>query len=224
LAKSDKIDARVIAIYGEKSDEQPKAPPTKDEQDLKELCTRRQQLVEMITQERNRLMQAVVILRPSIRAILNSLQAQLERINEQIAGKLQGCESFAFKAEQLQAVKGIGPVATGVLLSFLPELGKLNKRQIAALAGLAPIVHESGKFKGQRTIYGGRAAVRSALYMCTLSVIRYHEPFKQMYRRLLAAGKKKKVALVACARKLLISLNAMIRDGSSWHAAPASDA
>lgn len=216
LAKSDKLDARVIAKYGEKSDDQPKAPATTEEQTLKDLCTRRLQLIDMRTQEKNRLSQMPVKLRKSIKNIIKILQKEINKIDATIGEHVANTPQLSDKAAKLHSAKGISTVTSSVLMAFLPELGKLNKKQIAALAGLAPFAHESGNFKGQRSIYGGRTIVRSALYMATLSAIRFDKSIKENYQRLVAAGKNKKVALIACARKLLISLNAMLRDGSEW--------
>lgn len=217
LAKTDKLDAQVIALYGEKSDDQPSKIPSKDEEGLKDLCSRRQQLAGMLTQEQNRLKQAPKELKNNIKATIRFLQEQIKSLAKMIEQKINSKEEFAIKASKLTAIKGIGPVVASTLISSLPELGQLNKRQIVALVGLAPFNRDSGKSKGQKSIFGGRTIVRNALYMATLSIVRYDQRFKEKYQFLVSSGKKKKVALIACARKLLISLNSMIRDKTDWN-------
>lgn len=216
LAKTDKLDARVIAIYGEKSDDEPTTLRSKEEEELKDLCTRRQQVSAMIVQEQNRLKVAEKNTAPSIRETIRFLNSQLHKLAKLIEAKLKESTSLSERATLLRSVKGVGPVTCAILVSCLPELGKLGKRQVASLCGLAPFNHDSGTFRGQQSIFGGRTAVRSALYMATLSTTRFNPVFREAYQRLLAAGKKKKVALIACARKLIIVLNAMLRDQNPW--------
>lgn len=216
LAKTDKLDARVIAFYGEKSDDAPSSLPSVEEDELKQLCTRRQQVAEMIVQEKNRLKVAEKHVVSSIRETVKFLNLQLQKLSKQIEEKLEETKSLSHRSSLLRSVKGIGPVTCAILVSCLPELGKLGKRQVASLCGLAPFNHDSGTFHGQQRIFGGRTVVRSALYMATLTAARYNPVFRQTYQRLLAAGKKKKVALVACARKLVITLNAIVRNNEQF--------
>jgi transposase len=216
LAKTDRLDARVIAFYGEKSDDEPSSLRSTEEEELKDLCTRRQQVSAMIVQEQNRLKVAEKNTAPSIRETIKFLNSQLKKLATLIEEKLKETASLSERALLLRSVKGIGPVTCAILVSCLPELGRLGKRQIAALCGLAPFNHDSGTFRGQQRIFGGRTIVRSALYMATLTAVRFNPVFRAAYQRLLAGGKKKKVALIACARKLVIILNAIIRDGVAW--------
>ena len=224
LAKTDKLDAQVIAFYGEKSDAKPSELRSVEEEELKDLCTRRQQISLMIVQEQNRLKAAPKQTASSIRETIKFLNAQLRKLGMLIEEKLKETASLTERVSLLRSVKGIGPVTSAILVSCLPELGKLNKRQIASLCGLAPFNHESGTLRGQRTIFGGRTVVRSALYMATLTAVRFNPVFREVYQRLLTAGKKKKVALTACARKMVIVLNAIIRDGIPFRAVYAASA
>lgn len=217
LAKTDKLDARVIAFYGEKSDDEGTSLRSKEEEELKELCTRRQQVSEMLVQEQNRLSVAEKNTAPSIRETIKFLSSQLKKLGALIEEKLKQTESFSHRASLLCSVKGIGPVTCAILVSCLPELGKLGKREVASLCGLAPFNHDSGTFRGVQRIFGGRTIVRSALYMATLTAVRYNPALRTVYQRLLAVGKKKKVALIACARKLVIILNAIVRDAVPWN-------
>lgn len=220
LAKTDKLDAQVIAFYGEKSDDEPTTLRSKEEEELKDLCTRRQQVSAMIVQEQNRLKVAEKNTAPSIRETIKFLNSQLQKLAKLIEEKLKASTSLSERASLLCSVKGIGPVTCAILVSCLPELGKIGKRQVASLCGLAPFNHDSGTFRGQQRIFGGRTTVRSALYMATLTAVRFNPVFREAYQRLLAAGKKKKVALIACARKLVIVLNAIVRDGIAWKEGP----
>lgn len=222
LAKTDKLDARVIAFYGEKSDDQPSHLISEEEEELKDLCARRQQISLMFVQEQNRLKVAAAHTKSSIRETMRFLNAQLKKLSALIEEKLKQTGSFTERAKLLRSVKGVGPVTCAILLSCLPELGKLNKREVAALCGLAPFNYDSGTFKGQQRIFGGRTVVRTALYMATLSAVQHNPTFKTVYRRLMVAGKKRKVALTACARKMVVILNAMLRNGTSWKERPVS--
>lgn len=174
----------------------------------------------MIVQEQNRLKVAEKNTAPSIRETIRFLNSQLQKLGKLIEEKLKETTSLSERASLLRSVKGVGPMTCAILVSCLPELGKLGKRQVASLCGLAPFNHDSGTFRGQQSIFGGRATVRSALYMAVLTAVRFNPVFREVYQRLLAAGKKKKVALIACARKLVIVLNAIVRDGRPWEEIP----
>jgi transposase len=213
LAKTDKLDALVIARYAQavKPELRPLAGPQALE--LKALVTRRQQLLGIISQERNRLRMASAKVAPSVSASIDFHKQQLEELDQDIDRFIRQSPIWAEKDDLLQENKGVGRVVSATLLAELPELGQLGRRQICALVGVAPFNRDSGKLRGQRCIWGGRAHVRAALYMAAVSASRTNPVIAPFYQRLLASGKKKKVALVACMRKLLVMLNAMVRDG-----------
>ena len=222
LAKTDTLDARTLRDFADvlaRHKERARfITPLQDEQRelLVGLMTRRRQLVDMRVAETQRLEQASPRAAKSIRSVLRLLDRQLAEIDHDIDAHLE----LHFKAQKklLDSVKGVGAVTTLTLLAALPELGHLGHKSIAKLVGVAPLSDDSGKRKGVRRIWGGRSVVRSALYMATLSAMRFNPAIAVYYRRLLAAGKPKKVAMVACMRKLLIILNAMLRDGAMWGA------
>jgi transposase len=224
LAKTDGLDARCLRDFADvlarHKDRAKFITPMVDEQRelLAGLMTRRRQLVDMRVAETNRLEHArgprAV---KSIKSVLRLLERQLGEIDHDIDQSLES--HFKEQKKLLDSVKGVGAVTTLTLLSALPELGTLGRKPIAKLVGIAPLADDSGKRKGQRRIWGGRADVRAALYMATLSAMRYNPQIAPFYRRLLAAGKPKKVAIVACMRKLLTILNAMFRDKTFWNPA-----
>jgi transposase len=220
LAKTDRIDARVLAEFGltlaRRKDLQRLLKPVADadQQWLAALVTRRRQLVAMLLSERQRLQITPTRLHPSLEAIITAIKAQLDDVEAQMTGHVK--EHFGELDTILQSVSGIGPVASATLIAELPELGKLNRRQIASLVGVAPFAKESGTSKGRRQIYAGRFDVRRVLYMATLTAAFRNPVFKAHYQRLIVAGKLPKVALVACMRKLLATLNAMVKTGSKW--------
>jgi len=217
-AKTDKLDAEVIARFAQTV--QPRTQPmvAASAQQLSDLVRRRQQLVEMQVAEKNRLSRASASVQTDIKAHIEQVHQRIEVLNEQIQSLAQQQRDWQRKDEILQSVKGIGKVTSALCLAELPELGTLSEKQIARLVGVAPINHDSGKHKGKRMISGGRTSVRCGLYMATLVAIRHNPVIQKFYERLLANGKLKKVALVACMRKLLVILNAMIRDNKSWQA------
>jgi transposase len=221
LAKTDRIDAHVLAEFGltlarrSDLDRFLRPPDVASQQWLAALVTRRRQLIAMLLSERQRLQITPRKLHPSIEAIVQAIKAQLDDIEAQMVRHVQ--EHFGTLDELLQSVSGIGPVASATLIAELPELGKLNRRQIASLVGVAPFAKDSGTAKGRRRVQGGRFDVRRVLYMATLTAAFRNPVFKTHYQRLLAAGKLPKVALVACMRKLLTTLNAMVRTGSKWN-------
>jgi transposase len=216
LAKTDAIDARVIARFAEAV--KPDVRPLKDKatSELKELVTRRRQIVEMIVAESNRLKLASKRNKKDIEDHIRWLEKRLDKIETDIGKTIQNSPIWRCKDDILRSVPGIGPVTSATLICNLPELGVLSRKKIAMLAGLAPLNYDSGKFKGRRRIWGGRAAVRSGLYMATMAAIRCNPAIKGFYQRLIAAGKCHKIAATACMRKLLIIVNAMIRDQTLW--------
>jgi transposase len=216
LAKTDRIDARVLALFGQRL--RPQVRPLKDEQsrELDALFVRRRQIVDMLTMEKNRLGQASKRVRKGIQAHIAWLEKRLDDADTELRNFIRATPVWREKDEILQSTPGIGPVAAVALLAQLPELGTLDRRKISGLVGLAPLNNDSGKHKGQRRIWGGRATVRAPLYMATLAAIRCNPAIKAFHARLIAAGKKPKVAIVACMRKLLTILNAMIKTMSPW--------
>jgi transposase len=216
LAKTDKLDAKVIALFGQRIE--PEIRPLKDEatQNLSALISRRRQLVDMQTAEKNRLSVAPKALHPGITKHIEWLEEQIASLDEDISGSIQSSPVWKVKEQILTSVKGIGPVTASTLLAALPELGSVSRHKISALAGLCPYNHDSGKHKGKRAIWGGRAAVRSVLYMATMAAARFNPIIKAFYERLRKAGKLHKVAITASMRKLLVILNAMLRDNRQW--------
>ena len=217
-AKTDKLDAEVIARFAQAVQPQPQAMVDAQSQQLSDLVRRRQQLVEMQVAEKNRLCRASNTVESDIRDHSEQIQQRIESLDEQIQTLAQQQSDWQRKREILCSAKGIGKVTSALCLAELPELGKLSDKQIARLVGVAPINHDSGKHKGKRMIQGGRTSIRCGLYMATLVAIRHNPVIHDFYERLLANGKLKKVALVACMRKLLVILNAMIRDNKTWQA------
>jgi transposase len=215
-AKTDKLDAQVIARFAQSIPLQPRTAVDATSQQLSELMHRRQQIVEIQVAEKNRLSRATQTLRSNIEEHLQQLAQHLDNLDEQIQTLGEQQADWQRKDQILQSVKGIGRVTAALCLVELPELGKLSDKQIARLVGVAPINHDSGKHQGKRMISGGRTRVRCGLYMATLVASRHNPVIRNFYRRLLARGKLKQVALVACMRKLLVILNAMIRDNKTW--------
>jgi transposase len=216
LAKTDAIDARVIAHFAEAV--KPEVRPLKDRQtsELTALVTRRRQIIEMIVAEKNRLKLANKRNKKDIKDHIQWLEKRLDKIETDIGKMIQSSPIWRCKDDILRSVPGIGPITSATLICDLPELGVLSPKKIAMLAGLAPLNCDSGKYKGRRRIWGGRGSVRSILYMATLAAIRCNPAIKGFYQRLIAAGKCHKVAATACMRKLLIIANAMLRDQTLW--------
>lgn len=217
LAKTDTLDAEVLARFGEATKPQPRPLPGTQAQELQGLLARRRQLVEMITAEKNRLGTAVERVRPQVQEHIEWLQRQLEQLNQDLGTTLRASPVWRAKEKLLSSVPGVGPVLCSTLLGQLPELGSLDRRQISALVGVAPFNRDSGTLRGRRTVWGGRSAVRAALYMAALVASRYNPVIRAFYQRLLEAGKPKKVALTAGMRKLLTILNAMVKHNRSWN-------
>ena len=217
LAKTDRIDAQVLARFGEAV--RPAIRPLKDmkTRELDALLTRRRQLTDMLTAEKNRLSSAPKPVRKDIKNHIAWLEKRLRDVNNGLNSAIKDSPIWREHDEILQSTPGVGPVLSVTLLAELPELGTLNRRQIAALAGVAPFNRDSGRFRGQRAIWGGRAEVRSVLYMSTLTAVRCNPVIRAFYLRLISAGKKHKVAMTACMRKLLTILNIMIKNQTSWN-------
>lgn len=216
LAKTDALDAAVLAHFAEAMKPEPRPRPDKETEAVKELVTRRRQVVDMLTAEKNRLHTAPKAVRPLIKRHIRWLEDECTDLDGQLAEKMTQEASWREKDVLLQSVKGVGKVVSFTLLTSLPELGTLDRREIAALVGVAPLNRDSGAFRGQRRIWGGRADVRAVLYMAALTASRYTPVIKDLYDRLIARGKLKKVALVACMHKLLVILNAMMARKQSW--------
>jgi transposase len=216
LAKTDVIDAGVIARFA--SAVRPELRPLKDSpsQELTGLVTRRRQIVDMIVAETNRLNAATRRNRRDIQAHIRWLQKRQDQIDDEIKRNIKNSPLWRTTDQILQSASGVGPATSAMLISCVPELGQLNRKKIACLIGVAPLNRDSGRFKGRRMIWGGRAQVRAVLYMSTLSAIRFNPIIRQFYQRLRGAGKCFKVAMVACMRKLLIILNAMVRNQTKW--------
>jgi transposase len=216
LAKTDRLDARVLAHFGAAIRPEPRALPSAAVRELDAVVTRRRQVLEMLQAERNRHPLARGKVARQIQQHIAWLERQLGGLDDELRRLIEASPVWRAKENLLRSVPGIGPVATATLLAELPELGTLSGRQIAALVGVAPFARDSGTLRGTRTIRGGRASVRCVLYMATLSAVRWNPPLAATYRRLLDAGKLPKVALIACERKLLVLLNALVAHGTPW--------
>lgn len=217
LAKTDAVDARTLAKFAEAI--KPDVRPLRSEElgELDATLTRRRQLMEMIVAETNRQSTAPPKVARAIKEHITWLKRQLKQTNDDIDQQLRQSPVWRHKVELMTTVKGVGNITAATLLADLPELGRLERRQISALAGVCPYSRDSGAMRGRRMIWGGRPSVRRALYMAALVAIRYNQRFQSFYDRLVAAGKPKKVAITACMRKLLVILNAMLRHGTPWN-------
>lgn len=216
LAKTDNLDARLLARFAEAV--KPPVTPLlgQAEQQLLALMSRRRQVIEMLVAEKNRLPATWSALQERLNKHISWLEEELSDLNTQIKRLIDETDAFQDKDALLQSVPGVGQTTSAILLAGLPELGCLNRQQIAALVGVAPFNQDSGRKQGKRHVKGGRPAVRSVLYMATLSAIRFNPVIKTFYHHLLTQGKLKKVALVACMRKLLTILNAILRNKNPW--------
>ncbi len=216
-SKTDAIDARVLAHYAEAVRPEARDLPDQETRDLQALLDRRRQLVAIRVSEQNRLKQGpTAAVRSDLEAHIAYLSGQIKAMDRSIGEKVEAKEDWKLRDEVLRSIPGVGAQTSRALLGPLPELGELTNKQVSALAGLAPRARDSGTVKGARTIFGGRADVRTALYMASVSAARYNPDLKAFYKRLRGAGKAAKVALVAVARKLLTIANAMIRDMKPW--------
>jgi transposase len=221
LAKTDAIDAEVLAQFGEMVRPAPRPLPPEETRRLNALVTRRRQLVEMTIAERNHRATIHEVAAESVDISLGHLVKEQRRIDAEIAEAIAASPTAKAKAKLLRTVPGVGPVTAATLSAALPELGTLNRRQIAMLVGLAPIANDSGQHRGRRSTWGGRADVRSVLYMAALVASRHNPVLRAHYAKLVAQNKLPKVALIACARKLLVTLNAMVRANAEWKPPPA---
>lgn len=217
LAKTDALDAAVLAHFAAAVRPTPRPLPDAATQTLAALVTRRRQLVEMLTAERNRLGSAPRVLRAEIQAHLTWLQRRLARLDTDLGQAIRTSPVWRVQDDLLRSVPGVGPVLSATLLASLPELGTLNRKAIAALVGVAPLNRDSGTLRGRRRVWGGRAAVRAVLYMGTLVAVRHNPVLRAFSQRLRAVGKLPKVALTACMRKLLTILNAMLKHQTRWN-------
>jgi transposase len=217
LAKTDRIDAAVLARFGEAVRPEPRRLSDEQTVQLQALMGRRRQLLEMIVAEKNRVSLSHTTVRPRLIEHIAWMENELDDIDKDLREQLQKSPIWREKDDLLRSVPGVGTVTSTTLLAELPELGKLNRKKIAAFVGVAPYNCDSGKMHGKRAIWGGRAAVRTALYMATLSATRYNSVIRAHYKHLKDEGKSSKVALVACMRKLLTILNAIIHSGIAWN-------
>ena len=221
LAKTDRIDARVLARFAEAVRPEPRPLPSAEAKELEELLSRRRQIVDMLTMEKNRLgIVATERMKKGIRKHITWLEEALTRANDDIDQAVRKSPAWREQEDLLRSVPGIGPVSARTMLAELPELGTLNRKKIAALVGVAPLNRDSGTMKGTRTCWGGRASIRQVLYMATISAVRCNPIIRRTYAALRARGKRAKVALVACMRKLLTILTAMVRDRRPWSPVP----
>jgi transposase len=224
LAKTDALDAAVLARFAAAVRPTPRPLPDAAQAELSALVARRRQLVEMLTAERNRLGTAPDRVRPALREHVNWLAGALAALDRDLAALVRASPLWRERDALLRSVPGVGPVLATTLLAQLPEIGRLDRHAVAALVGVAPLNRDSGTFRGRRAIWGGRAHVRAVLYMATVAAVRYNPVLAAFYRRLRAAGKPAKVALIAGMRKLLTILNALLRHRIPWQAPPAPPA
>ncbi len=216
-AKTDPLDARVLVRFAAAIQPPVVQLPPADSQHLVALVARRRQVLEMQTAEQNRLATVLPVVQSHIRQHLTWLAQELDTLEQEIDDQIHHHPDWQAKAETLQSTPGVGRITAFTLVAGLPELGRLNRKQIAALVGVAPMNHDSGRHRGKRFVQGGRAEIRSVLYMATLTATRFNPVIKAFYERLLKVGKEKKVALTACMRKLLTILNAMLKHSQAWH-------
>jgi transposase len=216
LATTDTIDAQVLAHFAEVMKPEPRRMADPETRRLKVLITRRSQLIHMMTAELHRQSHSLAVLREGFVATIRCFKKQIATIDKQLATLIQQTPALREKSELLRSTPGIGVVASTTLLARLPELGKLDRKKIAALVGVAPFNRDSGKMKGKRAIWGGRSDIRGVLYMSALVAIRRNASIRDFYQRLRRAGKTPKVALTACMRKLIVSLNALIKHQTPW--------
>lgn len=216
LAKTDRLDAKVLARYGQCLQPDPRQKISEAESELKELMVRRDQLLQMIQEEKNRLSRSSMKIRSSIEQVIEHLRKQLKEIELRINHHINKNSMLSDKAEVLRSAPGLGPIGVSALLAFLPELGTLSRQEVAALAGVAPLNRDSGSFQGRRVIWGGRQRLRKILYMVAIASLRVNPVIKEYYLRLKERGKKPKQALVACMRKLLVIFNSMVKNNRPW--------
>lgn len=216
FAKTDKIDARLIAEYGVKLQPQVKTLPGKKVRLVKDLLARKRQLMEMRTMELNRQHKAQKVVQPSHRRVVKLLDKEIASVNEKLATEVSQIDAWQRTYQIIKSAPGIGDGVAYTLLGELPELGRISNRQVGALCGLAPFNRDSGKMKGKRRIRGGRAPIRTVLFMAMLSAIQHNPIMQRFYKKLIAQGKHKKVAITACMRKMMTILNTMVRNDEVW--------
>jgi len=216
FAKTDKLDAKVLAHFAAAVRPPVRVLQTEEEEQLTALLTRRRQVVDMLTVEKNRLVTVRAQRRAELEAHIQWLSKNLKALNKELEEFVKASAVWKAKDALLQSVPGVGPVTSATMLGMLPELGKLTRQAIAALVGVAPLNKDSGKKQGKRKVYGGRADVRSILYMAALAAKKFNPIIRKFYERLIQHGKEKKVALTACMRKLLVILNAMLHTNQPW--------
>ncbi len=217
LAKTDSLDAHVLAHFAQAMQPKPRELPDASAQELRALVARRRQLVEMSTAEKNRMRIATPRVRPKVQEHVRWLEDSLKELDKDLADSIRSSPMWRTKEKLLRSTPGVGPILSMTLLSGLPELGALNRGEIAALVGVAPFNRDSGTLRGKRKVWGGRGQVRAVLYMSTLSATRFNPVLRDFYQRLCAAGKPKKVAITACMRKLLTILNVMVKHHRHWN-------
>ena len=217
LAKTDNLDARVLAQFAERVRPTPRPLADATARELKALLARRRQLLEMITAEKNRLPTASRRVRPQVQEHIHWLVQRLEQLDRDLTDFIRSSPAWRAKDDLLRTTPGVGPVLSFTILADLPELGTLNRREIAALVGVAPFNRDSGTLRGHRKVWGGRTQVRTTLYMATLVATRFNPVVRTFYQRLTATGKPKKLALIACMRKLLTILNSMLAHHTPWN-------
>jgi transposase len=216
LAKTDRLDAQVLAHFGAATRPEPRPLPDAQTQELQALVARRRQVLQMHAAELQRRQRALPVVRQRIDRVLAVLEQELRDLDGDLHDRLRQSPLWREQEDLLRGVPGVGPALTFSLLAGLPELGTLSSKQVAALVGVAPLNRDSGRWRGKRVVWGGRANVRAALYMPTVVAVRWNPVLRDFYQRLVAAGKPKKVALVACMRKLLVILNAMLKHRTPW--------
>lgn len=217
LAKTDQIDAQVLALFAERIRPEPRLLPDEAQRALSALVARRRQLSEMLQAERNRLRRAEAVVVKDLEVHIAFLEARLDQTNQSLRAAIEESPLWRVGDDLLQSLPGIGPTVSATLLAELPELGRVSAKEIAALVGVAPFNCDSGTLRGRRVIWGGRVSVRCALYMATLVAVRHNPVLRAHYDQLISRGKAKKVALVACMRRLLLWLNAIMRDQQPWN-------
>ena len=215
-AKTDQVDAQVLALFGDRITPPVRPLASEAQQQLDDLVTRRRQLVDILTAERNRMALLRGKAQANVERHIEWLTEQIQDLDAEIEAQIQACQAWRQTQKLVLSVPGVGKVMAATLLSALPELGHLSHKQIAALVGVAPFNCDSGQMRGKRRVFGGRANVRQVLFMATMVAVRYNPVLKAFYGRLLERGKLKKVALVACMHKLLTILNAMVKQGKAW--------
>lgn len=216
LAKTDRIDAGVLCDFAQKIRPEPRPLPDKETRALEAMITRRRQLVDMLAAEKNRFSSTGKAMKKDVKRHITFLEKAIARFDQDLQQAIKNSPIWRVNDDILQSVPGVGPTCATTLMAQLPELGKLDRKQIAALVGVAPLNRDSGPKKGKRTIWGGRASVRAILFMSTLVATRHNPVIRDFYSHLIAQGKLHKVAMTACMRKLLTMLNAMIRDQAQW--------